>query len=218
MLGEPDVDDPACSDFLNRPLATLIYLHGAGAPEDLAPATRTLSNLSRLQEDSLLVYAVSAGGTRRWDAGICCTFRRVDEIGYLVNVVRRLDSSFNVDRARVGLIGNSNGGMLSLRAACRRPFMFRAGASWAGTWTRACDKPDVKVAQWHGALDTAVPVHGGTARKWGHKISWPPATDLATHMAEGRTFPLTVLAGIGHDKPAYVNLWQIRWLNEQFTS
>lgn len=210
--------DPACAEFLSRPRLTLIFLHGAGAAEDLDKATRTLIYLDRLQRNSLLVYAVSAGGTKRWDAGICCTFSPVSDVGYLVRVVDRLDNAFAVDRARVGLMGSSNGGMLSLDAACERPDVFKAATSWAGPWVGTCDDPSVRVAQWHGASDTVVPVNGGARTMWGQSITWPPATDLAMHMASGRTFPLTVLAGIGHPMPAYVHVWQIKWLNAQFGS
>lgn len=208
--------DPACQDWLGRPRSALLFVHGAGADEDLTKATKTLTYLGRLQRDSLLVYGVSAGGTKRWDAGTCCTFSHVDDVGYLVSVVKELDSRFTVDRAQVGVMGSSNGGMLSLRAGCRRPDVFRAATSWAGTWSGTCDDPGAHIAQWHGAVDPVVPVSGGQRTLWGHTISWPPATDLATQMAPGRTFPLTVLAGVGHPMPGYVHPWMISWMNQQY--
>lgn len=205
--------DQACVDSLAQPRQLIIYSHGAGTAENEAKATQALNGLASIWPNAMYVYSVSKDATLRWDSGICCTYeRRVDDVGYLVKAVEQLDVDYGVKRTGVGLIGDSNGGMLSHKAACERPDVFKAAASFAGTYTGQCDKKGVILAQWHGGADTVLPVSGGDAKIDGRTLTFPPASAIATRMSAGSQFTLTVEPGLGHF-PHYWIYWQeLVWL------
>lgn len=207
-------ESQTCVDFMARPRQVMIYLHGARSPEDVDTATTVLEAFGtwRGKPDTVFVYAVSAGGTRYWDAGICCTTAAVDDVGYLAELAGHLGEQTAADPTRVGLFGASNGGMLALRAVCERSDAFAAGISWAGTYAGDCSATKVSVAQMHGAEDTVVPVHGGTTWVNGRDVTFPPAAALAERMQPGTQFPLTIMPGWGHSLNQYVLRSQIRWL------
>lgn len=205
--------EQACVDTIAKLRPVVIYSHGAGVPETQSQATTVLNNLAGLWASAIYVYAVSKDGTHRWDSGICCTYEtRVDDVGYLVKAVEQIDVDYGVKRAGVGLLGDSNGGMLSHKAACERPDVFKAGSSFGGTYTGPCDQKGVILAQWHGGADTYMPLNGGSVKFDGRVLTFPPAGAIGSRMTAGSTFVLTVEPGLGHF-PHYWIYWQeMVWL------
>lgn len=203
-----------CAPYLTTPRQLVLIAHGYGGGETLDVATSTLDVWASLRKpaDTLFVYLVSKDGTRAFNGGICCTFNDVDDVTYAANVVADLAQHVAVNTARVGILGNSNGGMLALRVACERPDVFDAGSSWAGTFAGPCPKAGVRISQLHGGADKYIPVRGGTTYIAGHWIAVPPAVDLAATMAPGNAFPLTVVAGVGHNATFPVVIAQLGWL------
>ncbi len=199
---------PECTDWLGTARQVLIYGHVYGANESSDAATFALNWYANLrkQTDTIWVFAVSAGGTKAFNAGICCTFNTVDDVGYLVDAVADLGTRTTINAGRVGIFGVSNGGMLALRAACERPDVFDAGASFAGTFAGPCPQAGVRIMQMHGAADKVVPLRGGWSFIIDRWINFPPATDLASTMAAGSSFPLTVYPGVGHS-PSWTHLY-----------
>lgn len=188
----------ACVDFLARKRGVVIFLHGAGGFEDRETAASWLQGLNGVGPDTIFVYGVSAGGTKRFDAGFCCTEESVDDVGYLVHVVDDIDNRWAVDRDRVGATGLSNGGMLALRAGCERPDVFPVVVGLAATYAGPCDNGKVRIGQWHGGADETVPLEGGTVTILGHTREVPPVASLAQRMARGSVFLLRVIPGRGH--------------------
>lgn len=191
-------DKPACVDVLGRKRSVVFFLHGAGGAEDRETAASWLQGLNGFGPDTIFVYGVSAGGTKRFDAGFCCTEEPVDDVGYLIDVVDDIDSTWAVDRDRVGATGLSNGGMLALRAGCERPDVFPVVVGLAATFTGDCDAGKVRIGQWHGGDDPTVPLEGGTVTILGHARDIPPVASLAQRMARGSVYLLRVIPGRGH--------------------
>lgn len=206
----------ACVNFMATPRQVLVYLHGAYGPEDIAGVTNTMNFFRSLRPNTIFVYGVSANGTKLWDAGACCTFKYVDDVGYVVRVVQDVDANYAVNRNRVATFGDSNGGMMSLKSACERADVIKAGSSFAGTYTGMCNKTPVKVAQLHGDKDTDVPVNGGTVYKFGRSITFPAANTMTERMQPGQVFPVFNIAGLGHRARALEYRGQIAWLETQF--
>ena len=193
-----DKHNPACVDQLARPRGVVFFLHAAGAAEDRDMATSWLQGLNGFGPDTIFVYGVSQGGTKRFDAGFCCTEEPVDDMGYLIDVVDDIASDWGVDPDRVGATGLSNGGMLALRAGCERPDVFPVVVGLAATYPGSCDAGKVRIGQWHGGDDPTVPLEGGTVTILGHTRDIPPVASLAQRMARGSLFMLRVIPGRGH--------------------
>ncbi len=192
--------EQACVDSIAQPRPLVIYSHPAGTQEGQSNATAALNNLAAIWPNVIFVYSVSKGGTLRWDSGICCTYEtRVDDVGYLVKAVEQIDVDYGVKRSGVGLMGDSNGGMLSHKAACERPDVFKAAASFAGTYTGPCNKDGVNLAQWHGGLDAVVPYNGGNTWIDGRTLTFPPAGAIGARMSAKSSFTLTAVPGLAHD-------------------
>jgi len=207
------LDAAACTDFLQRPRRMVIYAHPAGWPEDATTAASTLGYFHGLDPDTIYAFSVSSGGTKVFDAGVCCASAPVDEIGYLAAIVDDTAHMVGVDRHRVGLLGISNGGMLAERGTCERPDLFVAAASLSGSFAGQCTTAVTTVRQWHGAVDPLVPLAGGTVYVAGAYRTFQPAASLAQRMATGSQFQLDVLPGLGHSLPTSVVRDAVLWLS-----
>lgn len=106
------------------------------------------------------VQAGTAGTTRAWNAGFCCSGAAGDDVAYLRHVVAAATRATRVDLRRVYVVGLSNGGMMATRAICEAPDLFAAAGSVAGPYLGSrCSRP-----VWlhlHGGNDPVVPYGGG---------------------------------------------------------
>lgn len=203
---------PSCTAWRQYPRKLVIFLHGLGQPEDQANALHNMRSVAASTGgDVLPVFGVTAGPGRSWDAGFCCAFEQIDELGYLRAVVDDVARHTAIDRARVGLAGTSNGGLLATRAICESPGEFAAAAVFAASWRGPCDAGPVTLRHWHGDADTVVPVQGGTYRLGARLVRFPPADWLASRVAPGSRFDLVVLPGAGHTAMPAREMWT--WLD-----
>lgn len=90
----------------------------------------------------------------------------LDDVGFLVEILERLDARYSIDREKVFVCGNSNGGFMSNRLLCDRPDVFRG----AGVITATMDKSyfsechpnqPVGLVIMNGTADDAIPYDGG---------------------------------------------------------
>jgi polyhydroxybutyrate depolymerase len=102
-------------------------------------------------------------GKQFWNAtDVCCDFGRsqVDDVGYLKRLVDVLAARYRVDRKRIYLIGQSNGGFMANRLACEAGQRFAAIVSFAGGSfknVQDCRKPmATPYLQIHGVDDRIV--------------------------------------------------------------
>jgi len=103
---------------------------------------------------------------RFWNASsACCDFykTKVDDSTYIEAIIDAVKEDYNVDPARVFLIGHSNGGFLSHRVAYEHSGTIAAIASLAGAidiGERPAPNHPVHVLQIHGTADGTIAYNG----------------------------------------------------------
>lgn len=206
---------PGCAAWLATPRKLVIWLHGVGQSETPTNAGLAFQALGRTTRDVVPAFGVAAASHHAWDAGMCCTFAPVDDLGYLDALVDDAAGRTPIARDRVGLTGASNGGLLATRAICTQPDRYRAIAIWAASWQGSCDKAPVTIGHWHGDADTVVRLHGGPLRLGTHVVNFPPADWLEKRLAPGSEFRLTVVPGASHVTiPSATVADMMVWLDE----
>ncbi|GJM13151.1 MAG: hydrolase [Pseudohongiella sp.] len=187
--GELPVTVPAGYDA-GTPAPLIVLLHGytsSGAGQDSYMGFSGIAD----KYGFLLVSPDGdreAGGdeNRFWNASAaCCNFYQsdVDDSAYVANIIRAVKEDFNIDPSRVYLIGHSNGGFMSYRAAYDHSETIAAIASLAGAThadQRAAPDNPVHILQIHGTED-------GTIAYGGDEIGgnvYPSAMDTVAQWAE----------------------------------
>ena len=153
------------------PTPILIALHGGGGDSDFQADDQKYGLISKSEEAGFI--AVFPNGFSRlpngilatWNAGNCCgpaQKNNVDDVGFIREVIRRMERQANIDRKRIFVTGMSNGAMMSWRLACEAPEI-RAIAPVEGTDNTTGCKParPVPVIEFHAADDPNVPFDGG---------------------------------------------------------
>lgn len=130
------------------------------------------------REGFILVYPQGTGYPLGWNAS--ATFRsEKDDIQFFRDVLADLGTLLKVDENRVYINGVSNGGMMSLNAACEAPDVFAAVGS-VGTSIEfeqmVCQpKKPVPLILFHGTGDPGMPYEGGDMKLLGIILGvWPP--------------------------------------------
>jgi len=160
----PDSYDPA------RPAPLVVALHGYTSN---ATELETYLRLTPESERRGFVYAYPDGSTddrgdRFWNAtDACCAFSSAgpDDSRYLSELISTIQGSYRIDRARVYLIGYSNGGFMAFRMACDHADQVTAivsvnGASWNDV-ARCRPSEPVSVLAIHSSTDETVAFTGG---------------------------------------------------------
>jgi polyhydroxybutyrate depolymerase len=101
----------------------LLGLHGGDRGDGARFAEGT--GFNRLADRHGFIAVYPNGINHQWNDGRGATYRvsgpeltRIDDVGYLVALIGRLEKRYAVDPRRVYVAGASNGGMMSLRLAC----------------------------------------------------------------------------------------------------
>lgn len=155
------------------PAPVLMALHGGGGNMDYQAKNYGLIEKS---ERSGFVAVFPNGYSRfpggilaTWNAGKCCGQARdknIDDVGFLSEVIRRVQVQVNADRDRLFVTGMSNGGLMAYRLACELPGRIRGIAPVAGTDnTVACNpRQPVPLIHFHARDDTHVLFNGGAGK------------------------------------------------------
>ena len=123
---------------------------------------------------------------RFWNASsACCNFFQsdVDDSAYILNIINEVKADFNVDSNRVYLIGHSNGGFMSYRAAYDHSKTIAAIVSLAGAShadMRSAPENPVHVLQIHGTSDGTIAYEGADIAG----NAYPSAKDTVAQWAE----------------------------------
>lgn len=119
----------------------IIVLHGFGASGFLQSAYLGLDR----RVDEMQYILVSPDGTPNpqgrlfWNAtpGCCAPpgeAFQVNDVAYIRSLIEAAAATYSVDTARIGLVGHSNGGAMTLRLVCEASDLVTAAVSLAG-WT-----------------------------------------------------------------------------------
>ncbi len=146
----------------------VIALHGGNHDADIM---EYISNLSQKADASNFMVVYPNGrsflGLRTWNAGTCCgpaVTYNVDDVGFIVKMINKLKSQYNIDTNRIYVTGASNGGMLAYRLACEHAELFAAVSPVATTMvttTPCTPSRSVPILHIHSLPDTRVPYAGG---------------------------------------------------------
>ena len=159
----PDGYDPA------KPAPLLLMLHGFSAG---ALSFELYLKMSSIADAHGFFYVAPEGtvdkdGNRFWNAtDACCDIygTGVDDVKYLTDLVKEIQSVYAIDPKRIFVLGHSNGGYMANRLACDHAELFAAAISLAGAnWNDASKcKPSAPIGflQIHGTADKLV-LYGG---------------------------------------------------------
>src|ERR1700761_863930 len=120
------------------PLPVVVALHGAFSTAREFERESSFSALAD-RERFIVVYPQGIGlgdWFRHWNSGHCCGKARkknIDDVGFVLATVDDVARRNPVDRARIYLVGFSNGGMLAYRIAAEHPDIVAAVAVVSGT-------------------------------------------------------------------------------------
>ncbi len=133
------VQIPSDYDYNSRyPL--VMVLHGRGADGLIQSAY--LGLLPRVDSHQfILVYpdGLSIGGRKQWRfAPACCDNEEGEnpvssDVGYLTGLIEEAAATYSIDAGRIGLIGHSSGGFMSLTMACEASHLVTSLVNLAGS-------------------------------------------------------------------------------------
>jgi polyhydroxybutyrate depolymerase len=157
--------------YRGAPTPMLIALHGGGGDADFQADDSKYKLISKSEQAGFI--AVFPNGYSRfpsgilatWNAGTCCgkaVANNIDDVGFIREVIHRMERQANIDPKRIFATGMSNGAMMSWRLACEAPEI-RGIAPVEGTDNTTACKPahPVAVIEFHAADDPNVPFNGG---------------------------------------------------------
>lgn len=154
------------------PTPMLVALHGGGGSADFQADDSRYKLISKAEAAGFIAvfpngYSRFPGGIlATWNAGACCGAAQkndVDDVGFLREVIRRVERQARIDPRRVFMTGMSNGALMSWRMACEASDLVRGIAPVEGTDNTAHCAPSrpVAVIEFHALDDDHVPLNGG---------------------------------------------------------
>jgi len=159
------------------PFGLVLNLHGGGGT---GGGQQGLTDFDAVAEANNLLVLYPDGFDKSWNDGrgaAPASRRHVDDVGFLVALVVKVQKEFGVAPGHVFATGMSNGGFMSNRLACDHADLFAAIAPIAGTLGVGvpCNPSrPVSVLEAHGTSDPLVPFNGGDVHGRGgisHSIS-----------------------------------------------
>ena len=150
----------------------LLALHGGGGDADFQADDSKYGLITMSEQAGFIAVFPSgysplrSGALGTWNAGVCCgpaQKKGVDDVGFIRDVIARVERQAAIDPNRVFATGMSNGAMMTWRLACEAPEI-RAIAPVEGTdnTTGSCTPAHpVAVIEFHATDDPNVPFNGG---------------------------------------------------------
>ncbi len=167
-------------------MPAVMVLHGLGI--DRTGMSKAADWYGAVARDHFLAV-FPQGILNSWNVGPCCppaSLAKVDDIGFLDDVVDQLKARPDVDADRLYLTGFSNGGIMVYAMACADPGTFAAVAPMAGTnLTKCSPKQPVSLLHMHGDPDPVVPYDGrATLSQLLSSAPFPPVPETVAAWAE----------------------------------
>jgi len=155
-----------------RPTPMLVALHGGGGDADFQADDSRYKLISKSEAAAFIAVfpngysRMPSGILATWNAGSCCGAaqkRNIDDVGFLREVIQRVERQADIDRRRVFVTGMSNGALMSWRMACEASDLVRGIAPVEGTDNTGRCNPSrpVPVIEFHSMDDDHIPINGG---------------------------------------------------------
>jgi polyhydroxybutyrate depolymerase len=157
--------------YRGAPTPMLVALHGGGGDADFQADDSKYKLISKSEQAGFIAVFPNgysrfpSGALATWNAGACCGAAQknnVDDVGFIREVIHRVERQASIDPRKVFATGMSNGAMMSWRLACEAPEI-RGIAPVEGTDNTARCTPahPVPAIEFHAADDPNVPFNGG---------------------------------------------------------
>jgi polyhydroxybutyrate depolymerase len=157
--------------YRGAPTPMLVALHGGGGDADFQADDSKYKLISKSEAAGFIAVfpngysRFESGALATWNAGTCCGAAQknnIDDVGFIREVIHRVERQASIDPKRIFATGMSNGAMMSWRLACDAPEI-RAIAPVEGTDNTTSCRPShpVGVIEFHAADDPNVPFNGG---------------------------------------------------------
>lgn len=157
--------------YHGQPTPMLLAMHGGGGDASYQADDSKYRLISKSEQAGFIAVfpngysRFQSGVLATWNAGGCCAGavrNGVDDVGFIREVIARMERQANIDRRRIFATGMSNGAMMSWRLACELPEI-RAIAPVAGTDNTLQCRPShpVPVIEFHAVNDEMVNFDGG---------------------------------------------------------
>ncbi len=143
-------------------LPAVVVLHGLrGNPGEIGINAGWFAAVAARRFIAVLPYGVA----QSWNARGCCRPAQllgIDDVAFLDLVVRDTSARPEVDSARVFMVGQSNGGMMTTRYLCDHAARLAGAASVTGINMAGCQPSDpIPLLQVSAEADEVLPYAGG---------------------------------------------------------
>lgn len=153
----------------------LVAMHGGGGDMEHQSKDALYKQISKSDELGYVVVfpngfsKLNSGKFATWNAGKCCGGARdthSDDVGFIKELINKVEQQVSVDKNKVFATGMSNGGMMSYRLACEMSDVFKGIAAVAGTDnTVECQpKNPISILHIHAKNDDHVLFNGGAGK------------------------------------------------------
>lgn len=167
---------------LGEAVPLVFVIHGGGGyAKNMPKFTKSRFNRLADQDGFLVVYPQGLGN--QWNDGrdpkkypalakLRTWKENTDDVGFLLEIIEKLAKAYPINREKIFVCGNSNGGFMSNRLICDRPDVFRG----AGVITATMDESYLPKCQpsrsaglviMNGTEDGAIPLEGGSLKVYG---------------------------------------------------
>lgn len=161
-----------------RPAPVVLLFHGGGGRPEAIERKTGMNNVAD-QHGFIVVYPAGAprasGRRSTWNVGGPESANSADDVAFVQAILRDLERTTPIDRARIYATGMSMGGVFSYRLACELSDTFAAIAPVAATMVEPSCRPrnPVAVLHIHGTDDDRIPLNGGRGEMTAGGRSWP---------------------------------------------
>ncbi|WP_343486284.1 PHB depolymerase family esterase [Allomuricauda sp. d1] len=173
--------------FSENALPLLFVLHGGGG-DATGLIEGTFGRFNELADIHGFIVVYPEGFEKQWNDGrgangLGTTWdENIDDVGFISEIVRRLQSDFTIDENYIFTSGISNGGFMSSRLLCDRSDIFKGGAIITATlpdnYLSSCNPTNpTSVIVMNGTEDPLVPYEGGQITILGQERGLIVSTD-----------------------------------------